>query len=420
MQLFLDLKKNFSSLHRLIPHSESRYATHYIHSYPAKFLPHFPQMFIKNFLFGKNKIILDPMCGSGTTLIEACLANTKCIGVEIDPTGYLISKVATTPLDIKKTRQQINKLIINIEKSIRKKNHKKVDLPTEEEFPNALLWFRKEVLQKITFIRDLLNDARLENDLRDFFILSLSSIIRSVSNADPRDIFPQRDKESLVRERKNVVFEFKKVLEKNLGYIEDFSKRVNNNRLCKIIHGDARYLELKNNSVDFVFTSPPYAYAMDYARINQLNTLILFMKNNKLREYRRKYVGTDRVPTTFLENNNNYKGFEFARREIENVYKGNKRYGSCLYKYFTDMYKITEQIYRVLKRKSYLVYIVGNSTINRTNFHTDKVFMGMCKNAGFSIELTLERSYYAYRLTRKRNSHSNTIKKDIFIVAKKN
>lgn len=419
--MFIQLKSDFKSLQRMIPHSESKYATHYLHRYPAKFLPHFPRIFIKNFLFdNKNGLILDPMCGSGTTLVESCLADKKCVGIEIDPTGHLIAKVATTPLNINTTRKYADRLITKIESGLKNNIHKQIPLPTEQEFPNALLWFREDVLREIIFIKELLDNSRLNEDYRNFFKLSLSSIIRDISNADPRDIFPERDKNLLLRERKNVILEFKKSLDRNLVYVEDFSRRLNGNHSCRVIHGDARQTDLKSNSIDFVFTSPPYAYAMDYARINQLNTLILFMNNKELKEHRKKYVGTDRVSSSFLNDNGDYAGFEFARKVIENVYSQNKRYGICLYKYFSDMHKITKEIYRVLKPSSYLVYVVGNSTINRTKFHTDKVFEGICKNVGFKVELTLERPYYAYRLARKRNSHSNTIKKDIFIIAKKN
>ncbi|MDD5691719.1 MAG: DNA methyltransferase [Candidatus Omnitrophica bacterium] len=419
--MITQLESDFKSLQRMIPHSESKYATHYLHRYPAKFLPHFPRIFIKHFLSGnKNELILDPMCGSGTTLVESCLADKKCIGIEIDPTGHLIAQVATTPLNINITRKYATKLISRIESGLKYNIHKRIPLPSEHEFPNASLWFRKDVLREIIFIKELLNNSKLNENCRNFFKLSLSSIIRDISNADPRDIFPQRDQSVLVRERKNVILEFKKSLDRNLIYVEDFSRRLNGNHSCKVIHGDARQTGLKGNSVDFVFTSPPYAYAMDYARINQLNTLILFMNNEELKEHRKKYVGTDRVSDCFINNNGDYAGFEFARKAIEDVHNQNKRYGVCLYKYFSDMHKITKEIYRVLKPDSYLVYVVGNSTINRTKFYTDEVFKGMCKNVGFEIKLTLERKYYAYRLTRKRNAHSNTIKKDVFIVAKKN
>lgn len=421
-QLKSNFDLDFQSIQRMIPYKETKYATHYLHKYPGKFLPHFPKIFIKHFLSNHSEIVLDPMCGSGTTLIESCLAGYRCIGIEIDPIGYLISKVATTPLPKEKIKIEYTKLLKKIKRDLDKRAHYKVHIPNEEEFPNALLWFREDVLKELIYIRDIILTLK-NKDFQNFLLLSLSSIVRSVSNADPRDIFPQRDKNLLVRKRKNIIDELKCALDQNIDAINDFSNHLPHKPQCNIIKGDARNIHIPENSIDFVFTSPPYAYAMDYARINQLSTLLLVMKNQKLREYRKLYVGTDRVPSNrynIIDGHfPNYEGFEFASKEIESVYKKNKRYGLCLYQYFIDMYRITEEIYRVLKPRHYIVYIVGNSTINRTQFHTDKVFQSICKNIGFIIEDILERPYYAYRMTRKRNIQSNTIKKDVFIIAKK-
>jgi hypothetical protein len=43
---------------------------------------------------------LDPMAGSGTTLVEARLMGRSAVGVEIDPVAALIAKVKATPLCI--------------------------------------------------------------------------------------------------------------------------------------------------------------------------------------------------------------------------------------------------------------------------------------------------------------------------------
>ena len=419
---FKGLISEFEDLKRLVPHSETNYATHYIHKYPAKFLPHFPRLFIRYFTGNNGDVVLDPMCGSGTTLIESCLADKKCLGIEIDPIGYLISKVATTPLSKYKVIKKFKIFLSELIKKFKFGLQRKIEVPSDEEFPNCLLWFRKDVLQDLILIRNEILKINDEN-FRNLLMVSLSSILRNVSNADPRDIFPQRDKKVLIRDRKDVILEFKIAAEKNINYIDKFSSQLNGNHSCKVVNGDARTMNFPDNSIDFTFTSPPYAYAMDYARINQLNTLLLIMPNDKLREHRRFYVGSDRVAQNAYDlsnkNSMDYSGFEFAREGITNLYKEKKRYGICLYKYFLDMREITRQIFRVLKRNAYLTYVIGNSTINKTNFNTAKVFTEICRNIGFKIDLMLERPYYAYRMARKRNSHSNTIKNDIFIIAKK-
>ena len=66
------LKDGLQSLNRLIPSSQTTSYTHGIHTYTAKYIPQYPSLFIR-LLTKKNDIVLDPMCGSGTTLIESIL-----------------------------------------------------------------------------------------------------------------------------------------------------------------------------------------------------------------------------------------------------------------------------------------------------------------------------------------------------------
>ncbi len=75
----------------------SSYASHNFHSFPAKFPPQLPQLFIHN-LTDVGDIVLDPMNGSGTTILEAQLAKRVGIGLDIDPLALKISQVKTCSL----------------------------------------------------------------------------------------------------------------------------------------------------------------------------------------------------------------------------------------------------------------------------------------------------------------------------------
>ena len=69
---------------------DSGYASHNFHSFPAKFPPQLPRKFI-NALTSPDDIVLDPMLGSGTTVVEALLAERNGIGFDIDPLALLRS-----------------------------------------------------------------------------------------------------------------------------------------------------------------------------------------------------------------------------------------------------------------------------------------------------------------------------------------
>ncbi len=410
------LDADFARLQRMLPSSETGYDTFNIHDYPAKFMPQFPEIFIRYYT-EPGQLVVDPMCGSGTTLIAACLQNRRAYGVDIDPIANLIASVATTPLEpdiLAEYRQQLNR---EIARAFRENEPANTALPSEPDYPNALLWFRPEVLQELLVIRDVVLRTATEKRYRDFALLCLSSIVRTVSNADPRDIFPERDAANPLRKRQDVHAHFQRALFDNAKRVLAFSEKMDYESSAQIAHGDARKLVLEAATAELVFTSPPYCYAMDYARVHQLSTLLFIMNNAELREHRRKYIGTDRVGRN--GDFNSFEGFHFAEDQIRQVHSQEKKYGVILYRYFSDMHQVTQEAYRVLKSGGHLIYVVGNSTVKKTEFRTDYILTEICREVGFVIERTLERPYFAYRMTRKRNVQSNTIKSDSFIVARK-
>lgn len=71
------------------------YASHNFHSFPAKFPPSLPRECILA-LTEIGDVVLDPMMGSGTTVLEAFINGRRGVGFDIDPLSILMSSVKTT------------------------------------------------------------------------------------------------------------------------------------------------------------------------------------------------------------------------------------------------------------------------------------------------------------------------------------
>ena len=71
--------------------------THSLHAYPARMVPGIAGELIKQYS-NEGDLIVDPFCGSGTTLVEGTLVNRKMIGVDLNPFAVFMSKVKTTPI----------------------------------------------------------------------------------------------------------------------------------------------------------------------------------------------------------------------------------------------------------------------------------------------------------------------------------
>ena len=74
------------------------YATHGIFRYFGKFPPPIATYMISQYTKEKD-LVIDPMCGSGTTALEAGILKRRCAVNDVNPLSVLISKVKTTKID---------------------------------------------------------------------------------------------------------------------------------------------------------------------------------------------------------------------------------------------------------------------------------------------------------------------------------
>ena len=78
-----------------------RYATHGLHEYRGKFFPQLVRALMNIARLPENAVVLDPMCGSGTTLVEARLSGRKGYGLDMNPLSVFITDVKCRALTLK-------------------------------------------------------------------------------------------------------------------------------------------------------------------------------------------------------------------------------------------------------------------------------------------------------------------------------
>lgn len=391
-----EIKRN--SILNIITRDVNTY-THGFHKYPAKFIPHIPKWAIEKYLNGnKRKIILDPFCGSGTTLVEGILAGHDVIGVDIDPLSVMISKVKTTRVNEKELEKISGWLMKEIKAN--RKGTFKLDCETIEH------WFTKDAIKKLSAIRTLINqipekfgNVKKVKDIQDLLLICFSSIIRRVSNADDESqkTYVSHTK---IKEPKEVNSLFFIQLDLFVNRAIKFSAITNLKAKNKLIHSSSSSSlskKLNKQEIALAITSPPYIKAIDYI-YNQMVELFwigdLFQMQTQTKQNSKKieYIGNKQISKAEFNNYTPYKtilSIDKLDKKLQQIYdtdnKNGHKHSYVTFKYFTEMEKHFVEMSKSLNKKVHYVMVVGNSNVSDIYINTADFLIDIAERNGFRI-----------------------------------
>lgn len=308
------------------------YATHSLFPYRGKFHPQLVKSLLNIIGLKKGDIVLDPMCGSGTTNIEASLLGIDSVAVDISPFCRLMTK--TKYLALKASAETLLALV-----------------QKKEELFN--FFSRKEKIKVIT------NNELFKSEA-DYY-LSLLSYLDSVGYYNRTRSVPH---ETL----------FNRVLQR---YIYTVLNYLGNPYYDKTLLGtvsvskesSAMVLKFPDNSFDGIITSPPYSFAIDYAK-NDLEQL-------------------------------NYLGIDIEKLKGEMLGLRGKNKTERLNNYFEDMKKVCFEMSRVLKPNKYAVMIIGSNTNQTGGVRLEDKIISYCEEANLKMIKSIVKPIKGMRNTMK-------------------
>ena len=360
----------------------SGYATHNFHAFPAKFPPQLPNKLIKALTIPGEKI-LDPMAGSGTTVLEAMLLGRHGIGVDIDPVALNLSKVKVTPLDIEVLIEKAelildrsNYVLLHRKDKLRSNFNARFD-PQTKEFIDY--WFFKETqLELLAIIQEI--ERISDVDLRRFFQIVFSSIIITKSGGvslayDLAHTRPHKIKDKVPR---SATEEFQKRLNRAIKRINQL---VWGKGKADVLCNNAQRLGLADNSIDLIVTSPPYASnAIDYMRAHKFSLVWFGYGIPLLSRMRGKYMGGERINNFLMQDLP-----DFSEEVIAKVTQKDGKKGNVLRRYYTEMSRSIAEMLRVLKPEKAAIVVVGSSVMRGIDTETAKCLGEIGTTIGFDL-----------------------------------
>jgi len=367
--------------------ADTSYLTHGFHDYPARMIPQIAERLIERYTPCRGRI-LDPFCGSGTTLVEAQLANRSAVGNDINPLAVLISKVKATPIDFEKKGfdavafyEELHKEYANAKKD------SDLPKPPTEIYSGLLHWFKESVATDLQFLYQIIRDVK-DDDVRDFLKLILSDTAFKTSNIDHRSSRFIRiyHEEELAKFNPNVMKQFHTKLIDSTTRMNSFVRRIRASNiqpnLVKVQRGDARLLPFYEE-FDGAITSPPYGEeksTIGYARWSKLSIAWLRF-SEEIRDSNKNTLGAISSKET-LERLN-----ELESPTTLSLLKGLVRADPDRVKdalpFFFDYLASLKEVHRALKPQSFYCVVIGDRSIRMKLLDMERVTVELATKAGF-------------------------------------
>ncbi len=224
---------------------DSAYASHNFHAFPAKFPPQLPRKFIEE-LTEPGDVVLDPMVGSGTTVLEAFLAGRQGIGFDIDPMALRLCQVKVTPLALEEASVVGGQIFRRAQERVYKDGPGlRQDLDArfgdaERKFIDY--WFLPATQIELEALLQEIERVR-EPGIRRFLELVFSAIIITKSGGVSlaRDLAHTRPHRVQDKVPRSALDEYRKRLNKNL---ESLTSLAFGGGTVDVVRGDAQNLAL--------------------------------------------------------------------------------------------------------------------------------------------------------------------------------
>lgn len=368
-----------------------------------------------------DKIVLDPFCGSGTTTVTTKLYGAPCIGIDINPIATFVTKIKTTwRIDLDELKREINLILNDLHEATLLLNDLRITTPSLMNIPKMerYQWLKPYDQNNVAFIKERLLEVENE-DIRNIFLLSLIGATQESSNASfcpGTSFYPFKKRPTFFnafKEKLKMIYEDLKLLRSyKKNYQESLVYRKDMRQMAEII---------ESNSIDFLFTSPPYPNDLEYTRQTRLDLYLLdFIKDMKDVTKIKKKMIKGSTKLIYKESNSakyvrDFRIIQDIAQKLEDALNDKKwgwDYPRMIQEYFGDIFLALKQTKHVLKKGGYAEFVVGDQTYKKILIPVGKVMTEMAKKLNYS-EFKLE----TFRI-RRSTIHDIPLKEEIVTLRK--
>ena len=387
-------------------------AVHDWYRFVLSFPPHLVRDYLDRFDIGAGQRVLDPFCGTGTTLVECKKLGIGGVGIEAHPLTQFAArtKVDWTP-DPAELRRVADRVAAVTDQALRRDGIPDSDLPLFAGTNGSQPLYRTiPDDQMALLLRDSISPRPLHK------VLTLRDAITSDGSSRASEHMQLALAKALVQTIGNLHFgpevgvgkpkDDAPVIEPWLANVQTIAADLmmvapRRDTPTRVHHADARDLltVIEPASIDAVITSPPYPNEKDYTRTTRLESVLLGFVTDK-HQLRTVKHGLMRSNTR-----NVYKGdddddwiapypriqriadeIEQRRLDLGKTSGFERMYGRVTKLYFGGMARHLAELRPLLRPGARLAYVVGDqASYLRVMIRTGQLLAEIAEHLGYEV-----------------------------------
>ena len=250
----------------------TRYSVHGLHEYKGKFNPQIAKALLNIFGIKRGARVLDPFCGSGTTLVECAHVRARGLGIDLNPFAVFLANAKM--LAMVTPASKLRAILSKMAKELHGRTSRSVEMDDNPRERYLQSWFDADVVRTIEAVRLVIN--KNAGRAAPIFLALASDLLRDYSLQDPRDL--------RIRRRKSPIptLPFTEAwvdnCRRSIGRLEAAQNVVGHKLpLGRAIQHDVTTVTPTDvkSSFDAAITSPPYAMALPYLDTQRLSLVWL-------------------------------------------------------------------------------------------------------------------------------------------------
>ncbi|MGB8645879.1 MAG: DNA methyltransferase [Anaerolineae bacterium] len=377
----------------------------FVLSYP----PHLVRSYLAEFGLGPGQTVLDPFCGTGTTLVEAKRQRIAGVGLEANPFPQFASTVKLDwQVDPEVLAQRAREIARQAHLALLAQGiddaapffgaGSKLSLRTLDPEAQKLLITNSISplpLHKVLVLLDFLNGHRDERYYKHALLALANALVFSISNLR----FGPEVGVGKQRADAPVLALWLAEVDKMAGDLRQVAGETYPS--SHVLLADARQAAdlLEPNSIDAVITSPPYPNEKDYTRTTRLESVITGLIKNRtdLRALKQHLVRSN-TRAVFKNDDDDIwirqypeieriaTAIDQRRIELDKTSGFEKLYARVTRLYFGGMARHFTELTHVLRPGAHLAYVVGDqASYFRVMIRTGELLASIAQAIGYEL-----------------------------------